>query len=167
MAMMMGSLLSITGFIKRALRFHVCLAAIVVLVTKSPDVHMGMIVELPHNTLAVAFQESSIGEGCNDQSIFLTLSNDGGRTWSPHTIAAHADYACWGYPRRCCFPCLISHRPVLYFQEDSQELWMFYSVSSWQQNRTPTTCGSIGQSYPGGSINYIKSAGLSFELRSL
>jgi predicted neuraminidase len=121
---------------------------------------MGMIVALPNNAVAAAFQESSIGEGCNDQSIFLTLSHDGGQTWSPHTIAASADYACWG--------------PVLHYDEETASLWLFYSVcsrallyfaliicqvSSWQQDRTPTNCGSLRQSYPGGSILFKQSNG--------
>ncbi len=32
----------------------------------------------------------------NDQSIFLTQSEDGGLTWSTHTVIASADYAVWG-----------------------------------------------------------------------
>jgi hypothetical protein len=109
-----------------------------------PYVHMAMIAALPNNTIAVAFQESSIGEGCNDQSIFFTTSVDGGVTWQSPSVAAKADYACWG--------------PVLHYDVDTSRLFMFYSVSNYQQNRTPTNCGSLGQSYPGGTINYITSS---------
>ena len=55
-----------------------------------------MIALLPNNTLAVAFQESSIGEGCNDQSIFFKTSTDGGSTWAPHTVIMKDQFAVWG-----------------------------------------------------------------------
>ena len=55
-----------------------------------------MIVQLPNNTLAVSFQASAYGEGCNDQSIFFKISTDGGVNWTPHTVIASGDYAIWG-----------------------------------------------------------------------
>jgi hypothetical protein len=58
---------------------------------------MGMIVQLPNNTIGVAFQASAYGEGCNDQSIFFTTSVDGGVTWSQHAVIASGSYACWGF----------------------------------------------------------------------
>ena len=61
-----------------------------------PYVHMGMIAELPGNTIAASFQGSAITEGCNDQAIFFTTSIDGGQTWSNATVAVSGEYACWG-----------------------------------------------------------------------
>lgn len=48
--------------------------------------------------------------------------------------------------------------PVLHYDEDTGVLWLFYSVSGFQQNRVPTSCPN-GQSYPGGAINMKQSTG--------
>ena len=97
-------------------------------------------------------------QGCNDQSIFFTTSVDGGVTWGRPSVAASGAYACWGYGggvvRRVTW-----RRPVLHFDAAASTLWLFYSESGPQQNRTPAGC-ALGQSYPGGSIFSKTSTGM-------
>lgn len=107
--------------------------------------HMSTITAMANGTLAAACQSSTIGEGCNDQSIFFSTSSTNGTTWTPHTvIASNPIYAVWG--------------PVLYYDTNTTTLWLFYAQSNWQQNRSQENgCGAMGRSHPGGSLYYTTS----------
>jgi hypothetical protein len=79
------------------------------------------------------------------QAILFATSDDGS-TWSTATvIASDPQYAVWG--------------PVLFYDEASGILWLFYTLSGWQQNRIPANCPA-GRSYPGGSVFYKQSTDL-------
>lgn len=99
--------------------------------------HMSTIELLPGGTLAVAFQAAHVSEGDDDQSIFFktgTVADPG--SWTPHrVVVAGGQYPVWG--------------PVLHWENTTQALYMWYSVSGDFNTRGP------GRAYPGGNIYQI------------
>eukprot|EP00056_Hartaetosiga_gracilis_P017565 m.7668 g.7668 ORF g.7668 m.7668 type:complete len:105 (-) comp5858_c0_seq1:693-1007(-) len=101
---------------------------------------MSTIESIGGSSLVSAWQASSISEGCNDQSIFFSRSDNLGVNWTTPTLAQNTSLAVWG--------------PVLHFQSKTKTLWMFFSQSTKYQNRPDPNCESYGRSYPGGELLY-------------
>eukprot|EP00049_Salpingoeca_infusionum_P015398 m.299333 g.299333 ORF g.299333 m.299333 type:complete len:371 (-) comp15869_c1_seq2:2318-3430(-) len=108
--------------------------------TDIPYCHMSMLAQLPNGTMFAAFQASSISEGCNDQAIHFTRSDDFGKSWAKPTIAMGDKLAVWG--------------PVLHYDVDTEILWLFHTASTPFNNRPDPNCAPFGRSYPGGEVRY-------------
>eukprot|EP01065_Artemidia_motanka_P011108 TRINITY_DN15977_c0_g1_i1.p1 TRINITY_DN15977_c0_g1~~TRINITY_DN15977_c0_g1_i1.p1 ORF type:complete len:223 (+),score=45.55 TRINITY_DN15977_c0_g1_i1:61-729(+) len=100
--------------------------------------HMSTIESLPDGRLVAAFQASKGTEGADEQSILLTTSEDGGRTWADAAVVVPPQKGCpvWG--------------PVLQHDSASASLFLFFSASVPQNARTPD------RHYPGGEIMLTK-----------
>ena len=100
--------------------------------------HMSMIEKVGNHSLVAAFQAAKVHEGLNDQSLYVTFSNDRGTSWSDATtLVSGGSYAVWG--------------PVLHYDAQSSKLWLFYAQSGRFDQRSP------GRSQVGGDLNAITS----------
>lgn len=74
----------------------------------STDVHMSTIAKFSAGHVVTAFQASSISEGCNDQSIFISVCS---LPFIPFCISRHLD---WKLHQRCVLMSLIGSFDELY-----------------------------------------------------
>ena len=104
--------------------------------------HMGMVERLPNGSIAVAFQGASEKyEGSVEQSIYLSMSHDGGISWSPATAVVSGD----GVP---------VWSPVLHVE--GGRLWLFFSRSN-RKCRYFDRMRAVVRHSPGGDVLYTTS----------